>query len=243
MVRFRPKRMRPARACTSPLGSTCDRVATENRSLTFTPAYHTHRQCGASRGHLFAVGTIERWRCKSMQSPRFRQPATYPVKTYPGRPDGSRLFQGDNTPAPHSDRLARDALPKAHARMPRARIYRPARSPVQSGGANTRSWILKFEPEVPLFIEPLMGWTGSTDPLRQVRMSFPDRESAVRFALRQGYDFTVCTRRDRRALPFTPQRQRLGDVRLLGDGAVDANRSAHQAIRPAVGGEELGNAA
>ncbi|WP_375567787.1 ETC complex I subunit [Oceaniradius stylonematis] len=77
-------------------------------------------------------------------------------------------------------------------------MYRPAASPMQSGRANTRRWVLEFEPQAPLFIEPLMGWTGSTDPWRQVRLSFPDKESAVRFAERQGYAYTVSEPGERR---------------------------------------------
>jgi hypothetical protein len=81
---------------------------------------------------------------------------------------------------------------------PMARIYKPAPSVMQSGRANTRRWVMEFEPQAPLFIEPLMGWTGSTDPLRQVRLTFPDKESAVRFAEREGYAFTVIEPRERR---------------------------------------------
>lgn len=83
----------------------------------------------------------------------------------------------------------------------RARIFKPTPSPMQSGRANTRRWVLEFEPQTPLFIEPLMGWTGSTDPLRHVRLTFPDRESAIRFAERQGYAFTVIEPKERRVRP------------------------------------------
>jgi hypothetical protein len=61
----------------------------------------------------------------------------------------------------------------------RALIYRPAKSAMTSGRAGTRRWILEFEPQSAPFIEPLMGWTGSTDPMAQVRLAFPTREAAV----------------------------------------------------------------
>ena len=89
----------------------------------------------------------------------------------------------------------------ADTKRPMARIYKPAPSVMQSGRANTRRWVLEFEPQAPLFIEPLMGWTGSTDPLRQVRLTFPDKESAVRFAEREGHAFTVIEPRERRVRP------------------------------------------
>src|SRR3954469_11801638 len=74
---------------------------------------------------------------------------------------------------------------------PRALIYRPAKSAMTSGGAGTRRWILEFEPQSAPFIEPLMGWTGSTDPMAQVRLAFPTREAAVVYAQRQGLDYEV----------------------------------------------------
>ena len=44
-----------------------------------------------------------------------------------------------------------------------ARIYKPAKTAMQSGTAKTREWVLDYEPEQPREIEPLMGWTSSGD--------------------------------------------------------------------------------
>lgn len=68
-----------------------------------------------------------------------------------------------------------------------AHIYRPSRSVMQAGTANTRHWVLEPRPRAALEIEPLMGWTASRDTLQQVRLTFPDRERAVVFARRQGW--------------------------------------------------------
>jgi hypothetical protein len=73
----------------------------------------------------------------------------------------------------------------------RAVIYRPSRSVVTSGRANICNWLLEFEPRSPEFIEPLMGWTGGTDPLRHLQLSFPTQEAAVAYARREGLPFTV----------------------------------------------------
>ena len=51
-----------------------------------------------------------------------------------------------------------------------ARIYMPARTAMQSGFANTKDWLLDFEPEEPQAIEPLMGWTSSGDMRQQVHL-------------------------------------------------------------------------
>ena len=74
---------------------------------------------------------------------------------------------------------------------PRALIYRPAKSAMTSGRGGTRRWILEFEPQSAPFIEPLMGWIGSTDPMAQVRLAFPTREAAVAYARRQALDYEV----------------------------------------------------
>jgi hypothetical protein len=72
-----------------------------------------------------------------------------------------------------------------------ARIYKPARNAMQSGQANTKEWVLEFEPEEARRIEPLMGWTSSGDMKGQVRLSFENREEAVAFAERHRIPYQV----------------------------------------------------
>ncbi len=67
-----------------------------------------------------------------------------------------------------------------------ARIYRPARTATQSGSAKASRWLLEFEPESRREIEPLMGWTSSSDMNSQVKMWFDTREDAVAYATRAG---------------------------------------------------------
>ncbi|WP_439103629.1 NADH dehydrogenase ubiquinone Fe-S protein 4, partial [Celeribacter marinus] len=45
----------------------------------------------------------------------------------------------------------------------RARIYQPARNAMQSGQAKTKEWVLDFAPASARDIDPLMGWTSSSD--------------------------------------------------------------------------------
>ena len=72
-----------------------------------------------------------------------------------------------------------------------ARIYRPARNAMQSGQANTRDWVLEFEPEVAQRVEPLMGWTGFGETRRQVTLAFESREEAVGYAERHRIPYQV----------------------------------------------------
>lgn len=72
-----------------------------------------------------------------------------------------------------------------------ARIYRPAKTAMQSGRAKTRGWVLDYEPEVAKTIEPLMGYTSSGDMRQQIRLSFETREEAVAYAERAGLAYRV----------------------------------------------------
>lgn len=67
-----------------------------------------------------------------------------------------------------------------------ARIYKPAKTAMQSGLANTKAWVLDFEPETPCQVEPLMGWTSSGDMRQQVRLRFATKEEAVAYCERHG---------------------------------------------------------
>jgi hypothetical protein len=66
----------------------------------------------------------------------------------------------------------------------KARIYQPAKTAMQSGTANTRQWLLEFEPESGKQIDSLMGWVGSSDTRGQLRMKFASVEDAKSYAKR-----------------------------------------------------------
>jgi hypothetical protein len=72
-----------------------------------------------------------------------------------------------------------------------ARIYKPAKTAMQSGAANTKDWLLEFEPAEPRTIEPLMGWTSSGDMRQQVRLSFDTKDEAVAYCERHGIAYQV----------------------------------------------------
>lgn len=72
-----------------------------------------------------------------------------------------------------------------------ARIYKPARTAMQSGKSNTREWVLEFEPQSPKRPEPLMGYTSTTDMLSQVKLRFNSLEEAEAYAKREGIAYRV----------------------------------------------------
>ncbi len=72
-----------------------------------------------------------------------------------------------------------------------ARIYKPARTAMQSGTAKTKLWVLEFEQESARQIDPLMGWTSSADTKQQLRLRFPSKEEAVAYCEKHGIAYQV----------------------------------------------------
>jgi hypothetical protein len=72
-----------------------------------------------------------------------------------------------------------------------ARIFKTAKSAMQSGTAKTRGWQLDYEPEQPRVIEPLMGWTSSSDMRQQLTLRFESKEAAIAYCEREGIAYQV----------------------------------------------------
>ena len=72
-----------------------------------------------------------------------------------------------------------------------ARIYKPSKTAMQSGFANTKAWVLDFEPEAPRQVEPLMGWTSSGDMRQQLHLRFDTKEEAIAYCERHGIAYQV----------------------------------------------------
>lgn len=74
--------------------------------------------------------------------------------------------------------------------MPLARIYLPTKNAMQSGKSKD-SWLLEFVPDKPYFTEPLMGWTGMSDTVRELRLKFATAEEAVAYAKKHGIAYEL----------------------------------------------------
>ena len=73
----------------------------------------------------------------------------------------------------------------------RARIYKPAKTAMSSGTAKTKHWVLEFVNETAREVDPLMGWTSSSDTQAQVKMTFETKEAALDYAKENGIDAIV----------------------------------------------------
>ena len=79
-----------------------------------------------------------------------------------------------------------------------ARIFKPAKTAMQSGTAKTEHWMLVYEPEAPLSVEPLMGYTSSGDMRRQIKLSFASKEEAIAYAERNGIPYQVAVEHEQK---------------------------------------------
>lgn len=92
------------------------------------------------------------------------------------------------------------------------RIYQPSRTAMQSGRRKTQQWVLEFEAEAPTVPDPLMGWNGSADTRRQIRLEFESCEEAVAYAERNGLRYRLSPPHRHRIRPksyaenFSPNR-------------------------------------
>jgi hypothetical protein len=72
------------------------------------------------------------------------------------------------------------------------RIYKPAKSAMQSGRKNTQKWLLvPIEEENIRSVNPLMGWVSAKDTSSQIRFEFADKEEAIKFAENRNFEYEV----------------------------------------------------
>ena len=83
-----------------------------------------------------------------------------------------------------------------------ARIYSPAKTASQSGKGKTGVWLLEHDATVARGVEPLMGYTSSSDMMSQVRLTFESSDEAVAYATKHGIAYTV-------EQPHEPKRRRV----------------------------------
>ncbi|MEM6579223.1 MAG: ETC complex I subunit [Pseudomonadota bacterium] len=81
----------------------------------------------------------------------------------------------------------------------RARIFQPARTAMSSGTAKTKHWVLEYAPANAREVDPLMGWTSSSDTQSQVRLTFASKEAALEYAEENGIDALVMEPKRRKA--------------------------------------------
>ena len=79
----------------------------------------------------------------------------------------------------------------------KVKIYQPAKNAMQSGRRNSQYWFIETDSTSKKIIEPLMGWTSSTDTRSQIRLRFKTKEDAIAYAERNDLDYHLIEPKER----------------------------------------------
>ncbi|CAI5437679.1 unnamed protein product [Caenorhabditis angaria] len=93
-------------------------------------------------------------------------------------------------------------VPSAHQEARTARIFRPAREATQSPWGNTKLWRIELDNRQ-RWENPLMGWSGTADPLSNVSMDlkFATKEDAIAFCEKNRWEFDIEEPHERQIKP------------------------------------------
>jgi len=74
--------------------------------------------------------------------------------------------------------------------MKKAIIYKPSKTPMQSGTRKFNKWIIEFIVKKP-GINPLMGWESSTDTYSELKLEFNNKELAIEYAKKNKISYEI----------------------------------------------------
>jgi hypothetical protein len=74
----------------------------------------------------------------------------------------------------------------------KVKIFKPAKSAMQSGKKNSKKWLmLPFEEINTRSISKLTGWTSSNDTSTQLKFEFSSKEDAINFAKDRNFTYEI----------------------------------------------------
>ena len=82
----------------------------------------------------------------------------------------------------------------------RAKIFKPSKTAMQSGRANTKSWSLVLIEDSKTSKDGLMGWHGGSSTVNQVKLKFSTKEDAIDYAKRNNLNYEVLESSERKVI-------------------------------------------
>jgi hypothetical protein len=82
----------------------------------------------------------------------------------------------------------------------KAKIYRPAKTAMQSGRAKYNKWVLKFSDQKNQLKDTMMGWNGGSSTISQIELKFSTKEEAVNYAQINNIDYEVLETSERKVI-------------------------------------------
>ena len=82
----------------------------------------------------------------------------------------------------------------------KAKIFKPAKTAMQSGRSKFNKWVLKFSDKKNQLKDTMMGWNGGSSTISQIELKFSSKEEAVNYAKNNGIDYEVLETRERKVI-------------------------------------------
>ena len=82
----------------------------------------------------------------------------------------------------------------------KAKIYKPAKTAMQSGRAKYNKWVLKFLDQKNQLKDTMMGWNGGSSTVSQIELKFSTKEEAVSYAQKNNIDYEVLETSERKVI-------------------------------------------
>ena len=82
----------------------------------------------------------------------------------------------------------------------KAKIYKPAKTAMQSGRAKYNKWVLKFLDQKNQLKDTMMGWNGGSSTVSQIELKFSSKEEAVSYAKKNNIDYEVLETSERKVI-------------------------------------------
>ena len=64
----------------------------------------------------------------------------------------------------------------------KAKIFKPAKTAMQSGRSKFNKWVLKFSDKKNQLKDTMMGWNGGSSTISQIELKVSSKEEAVNYA-------------------------------------------------------------
>ena len=81
-----------------------------------------------------------------------------------------------------------------------AKIYKPAKTAMQSGRSKYNKWILKISDSKNQTKDTMMGWNGGSDTRSQIQLQFKTKEDAINYAKSNDLDYEVLETSERKVI-------------------------------------------
>ena len=82
----------------------------------------------------------------------------------------------------------------------KAKIFKPAKTAMQSGRAKYNKWVLKFSDKKNQLKDTMMGWNGGSSTVSQIELKFSSKEEAVNYAKKNSIDYEVLETSERKVI-------------------------------------------